>query len=81
MQPIRRAQADDLSFHKRIVDEACPRINRKPGRRLNDRVKRITAGEVEVVDGCKGLDAILAWFHRKASRSTSPWPTRRAARA
>ena len=63
MLPVRRARLDDLSSVQKVVDEAyspyIARIGRQPGPMLDDYAGRIAAGEVEVVDGPGGLDAIL----------------------
>jgi ribosomal protein S18 acetylase RimI-like enzyme len=63
MLPIRKARSDDLPNIRQIVGEAyspyVARIGRKPGPMLDDYAGRIAAGEVEVVDGSGGLDAIL----------------------
>jgi ribosomal protein S18 acetylase RimI-like enzyme len=63
MVAIRKARAEDLPSVQRIVEEAyspyIARIGRKPSPMLDDYAARISAGQVEVVDGADGLEAIL----------------------
>lgn len=70
MLPVRRARPDDLSSVQKIVDEAyapyIARIGREPGPMLDEYAARIAAGEVEVVDGPGGLDAILVLVPARA---------------
>lgn len=60
---IRKAGPDDLPAVRRLVEEAyspyVARIGCRPGPMDDDYARRIGAGEVEVVAGPDGLDAIL----------------------
>ena len=71
MLPVRKARPADLPSVQKIVEEAyspyIARIGREPGPMLDDYAGRIAAGEVEVVDGPDGLDAILVLVPEEGS--------------
>lgn len=69
MLPPRKARPNDLPSVQRIVEEAyspyVSRLGREPGPMLDNYAGRIAAGQVEVVDGPGGLDAILVLVPEK----------------